>query len=69
MTGELMTAEQDSYLNYGGGDDGDVNVGSVGDRTSEGLEGLCSHDDNGIVDLKGSVSGLVQVNQETRSWQ
>ena len=52
-----MTAEWDSYLNYGG--DGGINVGSVGDKTSGGLEGLCCHGDNGIVDLKGNVSGLV----------
>jgi hypothetical protein len=57
MTGKLMTAEWDSYLNYGG--DGGINVGSVGDKTSGGLEGLCCHGDNGIVDLKGNVSGLV----------
>jgi hypothetical protein len=53
-----MTAAQDSYLNGGGGD-GDANVGSVGDRTSEGLEDLCCHGGNDIADLKGSVSGLV----------
>lgn len=58
MTGEIMTAEWDSYLNlnYGGGD---TNVGSVGDKTSVGLEGWCCHGDNGTVDLRGSVSGPV----------
>jgi hypothetical protein len=56
MTGGLMIAEWDSYLNYGGGD---INVGSVGDKTSEEVEGWCCHGDNGTVDQKGSVSGLV----------
>ena len=75
MTDEVMTVEQDNYLNDDGGDGGDgdsvgdVNVGSVGDRTSEGLEDLYYQTGNGTVGLMESVSGLVQVTQETRSWQ
>lgn len=62
MNVDLTAAEWDSYLNYGGSGDGgggDINVGSVGDRTSVGLEGWCCHGDNGTVDQKGSVSGPV----------
>ena len=59
MTDEVMIVERDSYLSGGGGGDGGVNVGSVGDRTSEGLEDSCYRGGNGIVVLMGSVSGLV----------